>query len=200
VKALTLQQLVNIWRNSVKQVAQYLPGVCNCDVIHVEVLTLQQLVNVWRNSVKQVAQFCMVCVIVMSSMWTRSHCSSWWTFGEYVIQLAQRLHAVCDRNVVQVKALTLQQLVNIWRIYVKRIAQSLHGGGDESAAGEPQALADAQRLAGEACALHMRVALCNPFMIKEFVACKMEDTAGPDAENRELWLEVSFLLYLCLHT
>ncbi len=106
-------------------------------------------------------------------------------------QLRQFLHDLCDCNVGQVKSLTLQQLVNIWRIYVKQLAQCLHDGGDDNAAGEPQALADAQRLAGEACALHMRVALCNPFMIKEFVACKMEDSAGPDAENRELWLEVS---------
>jgi hypothetical protein len=41
VKALTLQQLLNIWRNSVKQVTHDVRGVCGCDVIHVEVLTVQ---------------------------------------------------------------------------------------------------------------------------------------------------------------
>lgn len=93
-------------------------------------------------------------------------------------------------TVLQVKALTLQQVVNIWRIYVKQLVRCLNEIGDDTP-GDQQALADAQRLAGEACDLQMRVALCNPFMFKEFVASKMEDSAGPDAENRELWLEVN---------
>jgi hypothetical protein len=48
-KALTLQQLVNIWRNYVKQLAQCLHYLCDCNVVQVNTLTLQQLGNIWRH-------------------------------------------------------------------------------------------------------------------------------------------------------
>eukprot|EP00884_Botryococcus_braunii_P020818 jgi/Botrbrau1/741/Bobra.0181s0001.1 len=93
-------------------------------------------------------------------------------------------------TIAEVKALSLQQLVSIWRIYIKHMAQSLHEGG-EGGNPDQQGFTEAQRLANEACKLQIRVGLCKPALMRDFLACPLEDSAASDIDKSETWLEVA---------
>lgn len=80
-------------------------------------------------------------------------------------------------------------MVSIWKLYIKRLAQCLR---DSDARGSPdaQSFAEAQCLASEACQLQMQIALCNPGLMKEFAACRMEDNEACEADSNQISLEV----------
>ncbi|KAL3143404.1 hypothetical protein ABBQ38_002227 [Trebouxia sp. C0009 RCD-2024] len=95
----------------------------------------------------------------------------------------------------QVKNMTLDDMVSIWKEYVNELAQSLVDI-DKS----PQDVVAAEkirRLCNEATILCMRVAISNPVVTKSFVACQLEDNCIVAGEEPpEMWLSVARSLQL----
>lgn len=95
----------------------------------------------------------------------------------------------------QVKNMTLNDMVNIWKEYVNELAQSLI---DIDKNPQDVVAADKiKRLCNEATILCMRVAISNPVITKSFVACQLEENCIVTGEEPpEMWLNVARSLLL----
>lgn len=95
----------------------------------------------------------------------------------------------------QVKNMTLEDMVSIWKEYVNELAQGLVDVDKN-----PQDVVAAEkikRLCNESTILCMRVAISNPVITKSFVACQLEDNCiVQNEEPPEMWLSVARSLLL----
>lgn len=95
----------------------------------------------------------------------------------------------------QVKNMTLDDMVSIWKEYVNELAQSLVDVDKNSQ--DVMAADKIKRLCNEATILCMRVAISNPVITKSFVACQLEDNCIVSGEEPpEMWLGVARSLLL----